>query len=130
MTRVSIIGGGIIGLSSAYYLNKAGFKVSVFDQGDLNNGCSFGNAGMVVPSHVIPLASPGMIAKGIRWMFNSQSPFYVRPRLNSDLLKWGWEFYKHSNAKHVEKSIPALKELSLLSKSEYQKWFKELDFDF
>jgi D-amino-acid dehydrogenase len=128
--NIVIIGGGIIGLSSAYYLQKSGHQVTIIDKGNLEDGCSFGNAGMIVPSHFIPLASPGMIAKGIRWMFNSKSPFFVRPRLNGDLLKWGWEFYKHSNTKHVEKSIPALKELSLLSKAEYQKWFKDLDFDF
>ena len=128
--NIVIIGGGIIGLSCAHYLKKSGHQVTIIDKGNLTDGCSFGNAGMIVPSHFIPLASPGMIAKGIRWMFNSKSPFYVKPGLNSELLKWGWEFYKHANAKHVEKSIPALKELSLLSKAEYQKWFKELDFDF
>ena len=68
--KVAVIGGGIIGLSTAYYLNKAGHKVTIFDQGDLQNNCSSGNAGMIVPSHIIPLAAPGMITKGIRWMFN------------------------------------------------------------
>lgn len=128
--KIVIIGGGIIGLSCAHYLQKSGHQVTIIDKGNLTDGCSFGNAGMIVPSHFIPLASPGMIAKGIRWMFNSKSPFYVKPGLNGDLIKWGWEFYKHANAKHVEKSISPLKELSLLSKAEYQKWFKELDFDF
>ena len=61
----------MIGLCSAYYLNRDGHEVSVFDSGQMNEGCSFGNAGMIVPSHIVPLAAPGMIAKGIRWMFNS-----------------------------------------------------------
>ncbi|MBS1976322.1 MAG: FAD-dependent oxidoreductase [Bacteroidetes bacterium] len=130
MKSVGIIGGGIIGLSSAYYLNKAGFKVTIIDQGDFQEGCSFGNAGMVVPSHIIPLASPGMIAKGIRWMFNSRSPFYVHPRINGELLRWGWQFYRHSTEDHVRHSIPALKELSLFSKSLYREWSKELPFEF
>ena len=77
MGKVGIIGGGIIGLSSAYYLQKAGHQVTVIDKGDLQDGCSFGNAGMIVPSHFIPLAAPGMVSKGIRWMFNAKSPFYV-----------------------------------------------------
>ncbi len=130
MKNIGVIGGGIIGLSSAYYLSKAGFKVTIFEQGDLKDGCSFGNAGMIVPSHIIPLAAPGMIAKGIRWMFDSTSPFYVRPRLNGDLLKWGYEFYKHSTKAHVARSIPALKQLSLFSKAMYQQWAKDLPFDF
>ena len=128
--KIGIIGGGIIGLSSAYYLNKAGHQVTIIDQGDMQVGCSTGNAGMIVPSHFIPLAAPGMIAKGIRWMFNSRSPFYVRPRFNGDLIKWGYQFYKHSTKEHLERSIPALKEISLLSKAMYQQWSKELPFDF
>jgi D-amino-acid dehydrogenase len=130
MSNVVIIGGGIIGLSSAYYLSKAGHQVTIIDQGDLKDGCSFGNAGMIVPSHFIPLAAPGMIAKGIRWMFDSTSPFYVKPRLSGDLIKWGYQFYKHSTKDHVQHSIPFLKEISLLSKSMYQQWSKELPFDF
>ena len=130
MSHIGVIGGGIIGLSSAYYLNKSGHKVTIIDQGDLKDGCSFGNAGMIVPSHFIPMATPGMISKGIRWMFNSTSPFYVRPRLSGDLIKWGYQFYKHSTKEHVERSIPALKEISLLSKAMYQQLAKELPFDF
>jgi len=130
MKNIGIIGGGIIGLSCAYYLNKAGHKVTIFDQSDLTDGCSFGNAGMIVPSHFIPLATPGMISKGIKWMFSSTSPFYVHPRLSGDLIKWGYQFYKHSTKEHVERSIPVLKEISLLSKAMYQQWAKELPFDF
>lgn len=130
MSHIGVIGGGIIGLSSAYYLNKSGHKVTIIDQGDLKDGCSFGNAGMIVPSHFIPMATPGMISKGMRWMFNSTSPFYVRPRLSGDLIKWGYQFYKHSTKEHVERSIPALKEISLLSKAMYQQLAKELPFDF
>jgi D-amino-acid dehydrogenase len=128
--KIGIIGGGIIGLCSAYYLHKSGFIVTIIDQSDLTDGCSFGNAGMIVPSHIMPLAAPGMISKGIRWMFNSSSPFYVKPRFNKDLLRWGYQFYKHSTKSHVEKAIPALKELSFFSKSMYQQLYKELPFDF
>ena len=123
--KVSIIGGGIIGLCSAYYLAKEGFQVSVFDKSDMTDGCSYGNAGMIVPSHIIPLAQPGMIAQGMKWMFDSQSPFYVKPRLSTDLIKWGMQFYKHANKKHVEKAMPALRDLSLLSKELYQDFAKE-----
>ncbi|HQQ97607.1 MAG TPA: FAD-dependent oxidoreductase [Cyclobacteriaceae bacterium] len=130
MNRVGIIGGGIVGLSSAYFLRQAGFEVTIIEQGDLQDGCSFNNAGMIVPSHIIPLAAPGMIAKGIRWMFDATSPFYVRPRFNKDLIRWGWQFYKHANAAHVARAIPALKALSLFSKSVYQQWAKDLPFDF
>jgi D-amino-acid dehydrogenase len=130
MKNVAIVGGGIIGLCSAYYLNRAGHKVTIFDDGNLDDTCSIGNAGMIVPSHIIPLAAPGMIAKGIRWMFNSKSPFYVKPRLNGQLIRWGMKFYSHANKEHVERSIPVLKEISLLSKSLYQQLHSAKHFDF
>ncbi len=130
MQKVTIIGGGIVGLSTAYYLQKAGFSVTILDEGRLEEGCSFGNAGMIVPSHFIPLAAPGMIAKGIRWMFDAQSPFYVRPRLSRDLISWGLRFYRHANSKHVERSMPALSALSFYSKLHYQEWARTLPFDF
>jgi D-amino-acid dehydrogenase len=125
MKKVAVIGGGIIGLCSAYYLAKEGYEVSIYDESDMDNGCSYGNAGMIVPSHIIPLAQPGMIAQGIKWMFDSRSPFYVKPRLSKDLLRWGMQFYKHANLRHVEKAMPALRDLSLLSKELYQDFAKE-----
>lgn len=128
--KVVIIGGGIIGISSAHFLAEAGHDVTVIDQSDLQDGCSHGNAGMIVPSHIIPLASPGMIAKGMRWMFRSDSPFYIRFRFNKNLMQWGWQFYRHSTMKHVQRAAPALKELSIFSKLMYRRLAKELPFDF
>jgi D-amino-acid dehydrogenase len=127
MKKVSIVGGGIIGLCSAYYLSKEGYRVTVFDSSDLSDGCSYGNAGMIVPSHIIPLAQPGMIAQGIKWMFDSQSPFYVKPRLSKNLIKWGLQFYKYATSKHVNDSMPALRDLGLFSKDLFKELSKESD---
>ena len=120
MKSVGIIGGGINGLFVAYYLQKAGCEVTILEQGNLSDGCSFGNAGMIVPSHIVPLAQPGMIAKGLRWMLSSTSPFYVKPRLDFGLLKWGYLFWKHSTEAHVKYAIPVLRDISLLSKLLFQ----------
>lgn len=130
MSKVLIIGGGIVGLTSAYYLQKRGYEVTVLDKGDITDNCSFGNAGMIVPSHFVPLAAPGMIKQGIRWMFDSKSPFYVRPSLNGNLINWGLKFMKHATAKHVSQSAVPLRDLSLLSKKLYEGLAKEPDFDF
>ena len=75
--KAIVIGGGIIGLCSAYYLRKSGWDVTVLDNSEERINCSYGNLGMIVPSHFVPLASPGIVAKGFRWMLNSKSPFYV-----------------------------------------------------
>lgn len=130
MSKAVIIGGGIIGLFSAYYLKRSGWDVDVLDQGDMLNNCSYGNAGMITPSHFVPLASPGMVEQGIRWMFNSKSPFYVKPTLNPELFSWGLKFVKSSTKKHVERSAGALRDIAMLSKSLFQQFEKDVDFEF
>ncbi len=115
-TNVTIVGGGVIGLCCAYYLNKAGYQVTVIERGDITNGTSFGNAGYVSPSHFIPLASPGIIAKGLRWMLSSSSPFYIKPRFNADLIRWGMAFWRKANAHTMEHNIPHLNNILHLSR--------------
>ncbi len=112
---VVVIGGGIIGLCSAYYLQKEGHQVTVVDQSNLDAGASYVNAGYLSPSHLIPLSAPGVMKKGLKWMFNSSSPLYVKPRLDLDFLKWSWAFNKSCNAKHVAKSAPVIRDISVLS---------------
>jgi D-amino-acid dehydrogenase len=128
--KVVIIGGGIMGLASAYYLLKSGWNVTVLDKGDMTNNCSYGNAGMIVPSHFIPLAAPGMISKGIKWMFNSRSPFYVKPSLDFSLISWGLKFMKSATASHVEHSAPYLRDYHLFSRQLYQDIAQDPGFDF
>ncbi len=130
MSKAIIIGGGVIGLFSAYYLHKSGWEVDVLEQGDLTDNCSFGNAGMITPSHFVPLASPGIVEQGIRWMFNSKSPFYVKPSLNPDLIRWGLKFVKSATKKHAEQSAGGLRDISLFSKDLYHEFEKDADFDF
>lgn len=130
MKNVIVIGGGIIGLSSAYYLRKSGHQVTVIDKGDLLDNCSYGNAGYVCPSHFIPLATPGIVWQGLKWMFNSRSPFYVQPALNSALINWGINFVKSATNKHVEKSAVPLRDIAIFSQLEYQSWLDTPGFDF
>lgn len=130
MSDIIIIGAGIAGLSSAYYLQKQGHQVRVLDKGSIIGNCSYGNAGMIVPSHFVPLATPGMVQQGIRWMFNSRSPFYVRPSLNGNLIDWGLKFMKHANNRHVARAAEPLRDLSLLSKKLFGDLAKEADFEF
>lgn len=128
--KVVVIGGGIIGLSSAYYLQKEGHQVTVIDKSDFTSGASYVNAGYLTPSHIISLAAPGMITKGIKWMFNSESPFYVKPRLDSEFLKWSLAFKKSANAKKVESSISVIRDINLLSRDLYEDLKASKEFDF
>lgn len=116
MGKVIVAGGGVIGLCAAYYLNKSGHEVTVIDQGNLVEGTSFGNAGYICPSHFMPLASPGIIAQGLKWMLSSTSPFYIKPRLDIDLIKWGLTFWRRSNKSTMENNIPPLHAILQLSR--------------
>ncbi|ARV10072.1 amino acid dehydrogenase [Winogradskyella sp. PC-19] len=127
---VIIIGGGIIGLSTAYYLQKEGCDVTVVDKFNFSAGASYVNAGYITPSHFIPLSQPGIITKGLKWMFNPESPFYVKPRLDTDFLKWAWAFKKSSTKVKVEKAIPILKDINVLSRDLYAEMKASGDFDF
>src|SRR5687768_11908205 len=112
MSKVLVIGGGVIGLCTAYYAAEKGHEVTVIDRTSAEHaGCSYGNAGMVVPSHFVPLAAPGAVALGLRWMWNPESPFWIKPRMDLDLLRWGINFWRAANATHVERSAPLLRDL-------------------
>lgn len=127
---VVIIGGGIIGLCSAYYLQKEGCKVTILDKSNFSEGASHVNAGYITPSHFIPLAQPGIITKGLKWMFNSSSPFYVKPRLDSDFLKWALAFKKSATPSKVEKAISSLLDINILSRELYEEMQSSKDFNF
>lgn len=125
-----MIGAGIAGLASAYYLVKDGWEVKILEKNTLDNNCSYGNAGMIVPSHFTPLAAPGIVAQGIKWMFNSKSPFYVRPSLNPRLINWGLKFLNHANRAHVDQHATAIRDLNLYSSRLYDELASQDGFDF
>ncbi|HEA29500.1 MAG TPA: FAD-dependent oxidoreductase [Leeuwenhoekiella sp.] len=130
MKKIIIIGGGISGLCCAYYLVKEGFEVTVIDKGVMTTGASYINAGYLTPSHFITLAQPGMITKGLKWMLNSASPFYIKPRWDLDFFKWVWHFKKSANASKVERAIPILREINLKSRELYLEIHEAADFEF
>ena len=117
--KVVIVGGGIIGFSCAYYLIEEGHEVVLVDKDSFKSGASIVNAGYIIPSHIIPLASPEVLRKGIKWMLNSNSPFYIKPRFNKDLINWGINFIKSSNFRHVNRSISIIKKINEFSKELY-----------
>jgi D-amino-acid dehydrogenase len=128
--RVVIIGGGIVGLSSAYYLSESGHEVTVIDKTDISSNCSYGNAGYVCPSHFVPLATPGIVKQGLKWMWNSKSPFYVQPRLSLSLMDWGLKFMRSATPEHVGRSAIPLRDIAIISQKMYEEWTKLPQFKF
>jgi D-amino-acid dehydrogenase len=124
MTKhVLVVGDGVMGRCTAYFAARKGHRVTVVERNAPDHdGCSFHNAGMVSPSHIIPLASPGMIAYALKTIWNPESPFWLKPRLDPDLISWGLLFHRASTKARVERAAPLLRDLNL----ESRRLFEEL----
>ncbi|HLJ14059.1 MAG TPA: FAD-dependent oxidoreductase [Bryobacteraceae bacterium] len=109
--QVLVIGGGVIGVCSAYYLAQAGCSVVLIEKGDICSGCSYGNAGLLCPSHSVPLAAPGVVLKALQWMADDCSPFYIRPRLDLELFSWLLKFATSSREAQSRRNMPVLRGL-------------------
>jgi D-amino-acid dehydrogenase len=126
--HIAIIGGGVIGLCTAYYLAQRGHRVTVVDRASERDlGCSYGNAGMITPSHFVPLAAPGAIRLALKWMWNPESPFYMKPRFDARLVEWAWKFYRAATVTHVLKASPLLLDLNLASRELFVALAREWD---
>lgn len=111
-TDVLIIGGGVIGTACAEYLTQRGVTVTLLERNQIGMGCSYGNCGLIVPSHSLPLPMPGMLAQAGRWLLKADSPFYIKPRLSWELLCWLARFARSSNQVHLQHAASALGQLS------------------
>lgn len=124
--KVAVVGGGVVGLCSAYSLVQKGFEVTVIDPGE-GPATSMINAGMIVPSHIIPLAAPGMVGVGMRMMLRPKSPFWIRPRLDIEFLRWGLRFARSCTQANVDRSKKLLIQLNGASKQAYLDFEKDLE---
>lgn len=119
--HVAVVGAGVIGLCIALYCIERGWRVTVVERnGEARDGCSFGNGGMIVPSHMVPLAAPGAVSQGLKWMLQPGAPFHIEPRLSWELFEWAFRFWKAANAEHVRRAAPLLRNLHLASRACYQ----------
>jgi D-amino-acid dehydrogenase len=129
MKHVIIVGGGVIGAACAYYLTKAGCRVTMLDQGRFGRGASHGNCGYVCPSHVLPLATPGAMGKTFKAMLSSDSPFSVRPGLNFALWSWLLKFARRCNERDMLRAATAIDALLKSSRRLYDELLAEEAFD-
>jgi D-amino-acid dehydrogenase len=116
---VIIVGSGHIGLACARYLREDGYEVTVIDQGAIADGCSRGNCGFIVPSHVLPLTTPGAIGDGLTSLFNSRAPFRIKPQARGDLVRWMFEFARRCTHRRMLEAAGVLHTLLEASNEEF-----------
>lgn len=122
---VVIIGGGVIGCACAYFLTRRGVSVTLIEKGAVGHGCSYGNAGWIVPSHALPLPMPGMLRQVSKWLLRPDSPLYIKPRLDADLARWLLRFLSFSTHRHVRHAAPVLAGLARHSLELFQTFVEE-----
>ena len=121
-----VIGGGVVGVASAYFLARRGVRVTLLEQGELGAGASYGNAGWIFPSHSTPLPAPGVLRQSLRWLFDRESPLYIKPRPSLELVRWLIAFLRASSAESAHRTFALKRELSLASQELYAKLSPEL----
>ena len=105
--RVVVIGAGIIGAASAYELVRKDHEVTVIEAGQAGQGASFGNAGWICPAESGPVASPGMIVQGMKWMLKSDSPLFIKPRPSLPFAKFLLQMAAKCNANDYRAGLQA-----------------------
>ncbi|MBS1712740.1 MAG: FAD-dependent oxidoreductase [Armatimonadetes bacterium] len=129
--KVVVVGAGVIGLCTAWSLRRDGHEVTVVDRGPFDGDrASLGNGGIVVPSHFVPLAAPGMVATGLKLMTRRDGPFRIKPSLDAGLAKWCWLFTRHCTEDNVSQGAPLLRDLHLESRGLFESLVEEIGDDF
>lgn len=106
---VVVIGGGVIGRSVAAEVAAGGAKVVVVEPGGVTQGTSIGNAGHLVPSHIVPFSAPGMVKAGINSLIARNGAFAISPRVVPGIAGWLWQFARSANERNVQRGLPALR---------------------
>jgi D-amino-acid dehydrogenase len=127
--RMVVVGGGVIGLACAHYLQRAGAAVTVIDQGAVGQACSRGNCGFVCPSHVLPLAAPGAVGATLKTLLQPNSPLKVRLRFDPALWGWFYQFARRCNTADMLDAGRAIQALLNSSWALYDELFRTEPLD-
>jgi D-amino-acid dehydrogenase len=107
-----------------------GRSVTLIEKENICSGSSFGNAGLIANGFAIPMAAPGVLRQGLKWLLDAESPFYIKPRLDGDLIRWLWQFRGACNEKQMRQSIAVLLSLGQASFDLFDELLAKEDIEF
>lgn len=102
-------------MASALDLARRGVSVTVLDRGDVGGGCSYGNAGWLTPCFATPLPAPGVLTESLGWLFDPDSPLYIKPSISPSWIRWMSRFALSTTASQFGRGTQALLALSRFS---------------
>ena len=117
--RVAVVGGGVVGLSCAFALKRAGADVAVYERGRVGEGCSRGNTGWICPGLSAPLPAPGVMGGALRGMLHRDSPLLISPLLGPSFLRWSWDFWRACTPERYKAGLEATVALTKSAFSDY-----------
>jgi D-amino-acid dehydrogenase len=129
-TDAVVVGGGAIGVACAHYLAEDGLRVTLVERGKVSHGCSFANAGLIVPGHSQALAGPGVMAEGLRHLMRRDGPFAIRPRPDPALARWLLAFRRACDPERSSRATRILTELSTVSLALFDDLVRRGEADF
>lgn len=127
--RVVVVGGGLVGMASALFLSRAGWRVTLVERTSIGGGSSGSNCGLVCPSHVLPLAEPGMVAEGLKALFRPNSPLKIKPRPDPALWSWFYHFARRCNERDMVASARGIQPLLASSVRLFEAMLKDDGLD-
>ena len=131
MTHIAVLGAGVVGVTTAWYLRKAGFEVTVIErESSAAMQTSFANGGQISVSHATPWANPKTPLKALKWLFREDAPLLYRLRADKAQLKWGMQFLQECRADKADANLVQMVHLGLYSRDTLQQLRRDIDIQY
>lgn len=131
MTHVAVLGAGVVGVTTAWYLRQAGFEVTVIErEPSAAMQTTFANGGQISVSHATPWANPATPMKALKWLFREDAPLLFRLRSDKAQLRWAVQFLQECTAQRADANLVQMVRLGLYSRDTLQTLRAEIGIDY
>ncbi len=131
MTHIAVLGAGVVGVTTAWYLRQAGFDVTVIErESAAGMQTSFANGGQISVSHATPWANPATPMKALKWLFREDAPLLYRLRADKAQLKWAMQFLQECRADKADANLVQMVRLGLYSRAALQQLRADIDIKY